>query len=98
MHILNSAKLTEFAGWEMPVSYGSAVDEHLHTRSQSSLFDVSHMGEIRVQGKDAGEFLELVLKHTVKSVNSSRAIYSHFSREDGGTVDALLASTRSDVN
>jgi aminomethyltransferase len=76
LHILNSAKLTEFAGWEMPVSYGSAVDEHLHTRSQSSLFDVSHMGEIRVLGRDAGEFLEFVLTNTVKNVNSGRAIYS----------------------
>ena len=45
-HKDKSAKFTEFAGWQMPVSYGSSVDEHLHTRSHCSLFDVSHMGEI----------------------------------------------------
>ena len=47
-HKDKSAKFTEFAGWQMPVSYGSSVDEHLHTRSHCSLFDVSHMGEIIV--------------------------------------------------
>ena len=98
LHILNSAKLTEFAGWEMPVSYGSAVDEHLHTRSQSSLFDVSHMGEIRVLGRDAGEFLEFVLTNTVKNINSGRAIYSPFCFEDGGTVDDLIVYKKSDVD
>ncbi|MDG0963801.1 MAG: glycine cleavage system aminomethyltransferase GcvT [Opitutales bacterium] len=98
LHILNSAKLTEFAGWEMPVSYGSAVEEHLHTRNESSLFDVSHMGEIRVKGRDAGIFLDFILTNSVKNVNSGRAIYSPFCNEDGGTVDDLIAYKKSDVD
>ena len=46
LHIQNSAKMTNFAGWEMPVSYGSSVDEHMRVRKELGFFDVSHMGEL----------------------------------------------------
>lgn len=97
-HLLKSAKLTDFAGWQMPVSYGSAVEEHLQTRNKSSLFDVSHMGEISVQGSQAGDFLEYVLTNSVKNVSSGKAIYSPFCNEDGGTIDDLIAYKRSNEN
>ena len=97
-HILKSAKLTEFAGWEMPVSYGSAVEEHLQTRHKSSLFDVSHMGEISVLGRQANDFLDYVLTNSVMNLSSGKAIYSPFCDEDGGTMDDLIAYKRSDEN
>ena len=55
-HQSKGAKFAPFAGWEMPISYGSSIDEHLRTRRTASFFDVSHMGEIVVKGKEATEF------------------------------------------
>ena len=64
-HKSKSAKFTGFAGWEMPVYYGSSLNEHIHTRTHCSLFDVSHMGEIRVTGKDASSYLDFILVNVV---------------------------------
>ena len=64
-HLSNSAKITEFAGWEMPVSYGSAVEEHLHTRRKASLFDVSHMGEFGVKGKDTEALISWICSNSI---------------------------------
>ena len=93
-HINNSAKITEFAGWEMPVSYGSAVEEHLHTRRKASLFDVSHMGEISVTGLEANHFLDFVLTNKISHVESGKAVYSPFCYENGGVVDDLIVYKR----
>ena len=95
-HKDKSAKFTEFAGWQMPVSYGSSVDEHLHTRSHCSLFDVSHMGEIIVQGADAGKFLDFILTNTISNIQSGQAIYSPFCDENGGTMDDIIAYKKSE--
>ena len=95
-HIQKSAKIISFAGWEMPVSYGSAVDEHLQTRNKASLFDVSHMGELIVSGKQSSDFLEYMLTNSVKDARPGKAIYSPICYEDGGTVDDLIAYKKSD--
>ena len=95
-HREKSARFTEFAGWEMPVSYGSSVEEHLHTRLHCSLFDVSHMGEIVVHGPDASKFLDFILTNSVSNVEPGKAIYSPFCYENGATVDDLIAYKKSD--
>jgi aminomethyltransferase len=95
-HREKSARFTEFAGWEMPVSYGSSVEEHLHTRLHCSLFDVSHMGEIIVHGPDASKFLDFILTNSVSNVKPGKAIYSPFCYENGATVDDLIAYKKSD--
>ena len=97
-HLKNSAKLTEFAGWKMPVSYGSAVEEHLHTRNNATLFDVSHMGEIKVYGIGATDFLDYVLTNSVRDVATGKAIYSPFCYADGGTVDDLIVYKKSNTD
>ena len=56
-HLAKGAKFTAFAGWNMPVSYGSSLSEHLSVRESVGLFDVSHMGEIEVTGPQSVEFL-----------------------------------------
>ena len=61
-HVSKSAKMSPFAGWQMPIAYGSSLEENKHTRSGSSLFDVSHMGEIQVGSKDALSFLNYVFQ------------------------------------
>ena len=97
-HLKNSARLTEFAGWNMPVSYGSSVEEHLHTRHKATLFDVSHMGEIRVFGNGATDFLDYILTNSVGNVDEGKAIYSPFCYADGGTVDDLIVYKKSNTD
>lgn len=90
-HLNNSAKLISFAGWEMPVSFGRIIDEHMQTREKAGLFDVSHMGEIEVQGPDAELFLDFLLTNAVGSLASGKGVYSPICSEDGGTIDDLIA-------
>lgn len=72
------AKMIEFAGWMMPVSYSSIIDEHKTVRENVGLFDVSHMGEVFVQGKDSLEFLnKLVPQDIAKLVDSKPFIASY---------------------
>jgi aminomethyltransferase len=90
-HLNNSAKLIPFAGWEMPVSFGRIIDEHMQTRDKASLFDVSHMGEIEIHGPDAEPFLDFLLTNSVSSLDSGKGVYSPMCSEDGGTIDDLIA-------
>ena len=60
-HTSAGARFTEFGGWEMPVRYGSIIDEHRAVRESAGLFDLSHMGELRVEGPGAGEGLAAAL-------------------------------------
>ena len=68
-HVKHSAKFTNFAGWEMPVSYGSSVSEHMRVRNKLGLFDVSHMGEIIIKGPEALEFLNYVLTNDLNKIS-----------------------------
>jgi aminomethyltransferase len=73
-HVAAGAKLVEFAGWEMPILYRGIVEEHEQTRNSGSLFDVSHMGRLYFNGKDAPRFLDHVLTRNVaqQKVGQSR--------------------------
>ena len=57
-HTSHDAKLVDYTGWEMPLHYGSIIDEHVQTRTSGGMFDVSHMGQVRIKGKDASGILE----------------------------------------
>ena len=94
-HLSNSAKFVPFAGWEMPVSFGRIMDEHRQTREKAGLFDVSHMGEIEIQGPDAEPFLDFMLTNSVRTLNEGKGVYSPMCSEDGGTVDDLIAYKKS---
>ncbi len=96
LHVRNSARFTDFAGWNMPVSYGSSVEEHINTRNKASLFDVSHMGEILVFGQDASAFLDHILTNSVQNIENGQAVYSPICFEDGGTVDDLIVYKKGD--
>lgn len=84
------AKLVDFGGWEMPIQYGSIIDEHNATREHAGLFDVSHMGEIGVSGKGCGEALNRLVTNDVAAMISKKVIYSLIPNEHGGVVDDLL--------
>ena len=93
-HEALGAKFTAFAGWEMPVAYGSSLEEHLACRRAAAAFDVSHMGELEVTGSEAGRFLDYALTNLVSSVAPGQAVYSALCAEDGGTLDDLIVYKR----
>ena len=81
--------MIEFGGWEMPVQYSSIVEEHQAVRSGCGLFDISHMGEFRVVGPGAGEFLNATLTNDVRKLRDGLGQYTLLCRENGGVVDDL---------
>ncbi|MFD7707783.1 glycine cleavage system aminomethyltransferase GcvT [Streptomyces sp. NPDC059786] len=90
LHRSLGATMTDFAGWDMPLRYGSERDEHLAVRSRAGLFDLSHMGEITVTGPDAAGLLDFALVGNISSVGAGRARYTMICREDGGILDDLI--------
>jgi len=82
--------MVEFAGWEMPVLYGSVIEEHHAVRRAAGLFDVSHMGEIRVTGPGALEFLQSLTPNNVARLKPGRAHYSGLLTEDATYIDDIL--------
>jgi aminomethyltransferase len=90
-HQSAGAKLVDFGGWEMPVNYGSQIEEHLATRAHCGIFDVSHMAAVDIIGTDAKAFLEKVLANDVaKLKNNGQALYSCLLNNNAGVIDDLI--------
>lgn len=90
-HKKAGAKLVDFGGWEMPVNYGSQIEEHLATRTNCGIFDVSHMAAVDVIGKDAKAFLEKVVANNVNKLkNNGQALYGCLLNEQAGVIDDLI--------
>jgi len=90
IHRSLGAKLVEFAGFEMPVQYSGIIEEHLAVRKKVGVFDVSHMGEFIVKGKDAEAFLQRMTINDVSKLSEGRVQYSAMCYDEGGIVDDLL--------
>jgi aminomethyltransferase len=84
------ASFTGFGGWEMPVRYGSDLDEHHAVRTSAGIFDISHMSEFSIIGKDAASFLDYAVVTQVSKLAVGRAKYTMLCREDGGVIDDLI--------
>ncbi|HLJ80416.1 MAG TPA: glycine cleavage system aminomethyltransferase GcvT [Ktedonobacterales bacterium] len=93
-HKALGARLVEFGGWEMPVQYSGILEEHRAVRERAGLFDVSHMGEFRVEGAGALAFLQSLIPNDVSRLADNQALYSQICRPDGGTLDDLLIYRR----
>ena len=91
LHKELGAKLVPFAGWNMPIQFAGVLSEHTCVRERVGLFDVSHMGEIEVKGKDAKNFLQFLLSNNVEKMFDGSILYSLMCYETGGVVDDLLA-------
>src|SRR5262245_23845557 len=89
-HVALGARLVPFAGWEMPVQYEGVIPEHRAVRTDAGAFDVSHMGEVIVEGRRAREFLQGVLSNDVERLEPGRAQYTLLTNERGGIVDDLI--------
>jgi aminomethyltransferase len=90
-HLELGAKVVPFAGWEMPVQYEGIREEHSAVRRHVGMFDVSHMGEVEIEGPDALAYLQLVLSNDVAKVEVGGAQYSCLCNEAGGVLDDLFA-------
>ncbi|MEU9210816.1 glycine cleavage system aminomethyltransferase GcvT [Streptomyces sp. NPDC048415] len=97
LHRSLGATMTDFAGWDMPLRYGSERDEHLAVRTKAGLFDLSHMGEITVTGPQAAALLNYALVGNIASVGVGRARYTMICREDGGILDDLIVYRLADT-
>jgi aminomethyltransferase len=98
LHVLSGGKMVPFAGYDMPVQYATGVlREHLHTRSNAGLFDVSHMGQIALHAKsgkveDAALALERLVPQDILGVAAGRQRYAQFTNEAGGILDDLMVA------
>ena len=89
-HVALGARLVEFGGWEMPVQYSGIMEEHRAVRTHAGLFDVSHMGEFKIEGPDALAFLQHLVPNDVSRLAMNQALYTQLCLPDGGTVDDLI--------
>jgi aminomethyltransferase len=89
-HVELGAKMVPFAGWEMPVTYEGILEEHSAVRTHAGMFDVSHMGEVEVEGPGALAFLQRVLSNDVAALAVGGAQYSCLCNEEGGVLDDLF--------
>ncbi|HZK02431.1 MAG TPA: glycine cleavage system aminomethyltransferase GcvT [Anaerovoracaceae bacterium] len=83
-------KIVDYAGWAMPVEFSGLTLEHKAVRNAAGLFDVSHMGEIQVKGKEATDYLQYLLTNDIGAMNDNQIMYTFMCYEDGGVVDDLL--------
>jgi aminomethyltransferase len=94
MHRRLGARMVDFGGWEMPLHYGSQIEEHLAVRRECGMFDVSHMGVVDVEGPDATTFLRRLLANDVARLDlPGRALYGVMLNEAGGVLDDLIVYT-----
>jgi aminomethyltransferase len=89
-HVSHGGRMVDFAGWSMPVVYGSIVAEHRATRSACGLFDVSHMGRLRIDGPHAERFLDSLLTRRVAAMKPGQVRYSLLTNDEGGILDDVL--------
>jgi aminomethyltransferase len=89
-HVAAGARLVPFAGWEMPVQYEGVIPEHRAVRTDAGVFDVSHMGEIEVEGPKALELLQAMLSNDVARLEELQAQYTLLTNERGGIIDDLI--------
>src|ERR1700688_2720039 len=90
VHRRRGAKMVDFGGWDMPVQYSGILEEHHAVRKNVGLFDVSHMGEIEIRGRDASVLTDMVTTNAVAKLSTGQAQYSGLLYEHGGFVDDIL--------
>src|SRR5437879_12700247 len=90
VHRALGAKMVDFGGWDMPVQYTGIIDEHLAVRNAVGLFDVSHMGETEVRGREAATLTAFVTTNAVAKLKVGQAHYTGLLYDHGGFVDDIL--------
>lgn len=94
-HCSLGAHMEPFAGYDMPIEYSGLDDEHVSVRTKAGLFDVSHMGEVDIEGPDASRFVNHIFTGDVDAMHDGQALYGMMCNDHGGVVDDLLVYRRS---
>lgn len=89
-HVQANAKIVDFAGWDMPLHYGSQIQEHHQVRQDAGVFDVSHMTIVDVQGKEVTAYLRRLLANNIDRLTPGKALYTCMLNENGGVIDDLI--------
>jgi len=97
-HIALGGKMVDFGGWNLPVQYTSIIEEHKAVRTACGIFDVSHMGEVFVVGKDAFDYIQKLVTNDITTMTPGRCRYAVMCYEDGGAVDDVLIYKFTDEN
>jgi aminomethyltransferase len=91
-HVRLGAKMVWFAGWDMPIQYTSIIDEHMAVRKHSGAFDVSHMGDFLIRGKDAGPAMNTLCTNDIRGQPVGRCVYAHLLDEQGRILDDTIVT------
>src|SRR5690606_23783676 len=98
-HVASGAKMVDFHGWEMPLHYGSQLNEHHYVRQDAGMFDVSHMTIVDILGAGGRQFLRKLLTNDVDQLqHNGKALYSCMCNEHGGIIDDLMVYQRASDN
>ncbi len=97
-HLDAGAKMVDFGGWDMPINYGSQIEEHHAVRQDKGMFDVSHMTIVDLVGPESEKFLLKILANDVRKLGDGKALYSTMLNESGGIIDDLITYKRADNN
>ena len=89
-HKQMGARIVDFGGWDMPVQYTNLIEEHLNTRENVGLFDISHMSEIEISGKDSFSFIQWLITNDISDLDIGNALYTPICNEKGGFVDDII--------
>ncbi|MBI1370712.1 MAG: glycine cleavage system aminomethyltransferase GcvT [Planctomycetes bacterium] len=89
-HQEHGGKFVDYAGWELPIHYGSILDEHHNVRTAAGIFDVSHMGRVKFSGRHARRFLELILTRRITDMKTNACRYALVCNERGGVLDDII--------
>lgn len=90
VHVNLGAKIVDYYSFKMPLQYDSIISEHKSVRNNAGLFDISHMGEIVIDGKGATELVQKIIANDVSNLPDSKAVYSPICDEEGGTIDDIV--------
>jgi aminomethyltransferase len=89
-HVAAGAKMVDFGGWEMPLEYSGTIAEHLTCRTAAVMFDVSHLGTVRISGAESYQILQRTLTNDLAKIGPGRAQYTHLLDEDGSVADDII--------
>ena len=89
-HVNLGAKMVDFAGFKMPIQYQGITSEHLNVRNHVGIFDVSHMGEFKIYGKDSTKFLNYIWSNNIEKISIEKAQYNLLMNPNGGVIDDLI--------
>lgn len=93
-HVAAGGKIVDFSGWDMPIHYGSQIEEHHQVREHAGMFDVSHMAVVDITGDGARDYLRQLLANDVDRIDPGRALYTGMLNDAGGIIDDLIVYRR----